>query len=50
MDQPIEDLTTTQSKPRVTFDPTLYQSGDDEDQSQPKDQSQDEPDNHEMED
>ena len=32
MDQPIEDLTKT-SKPRVTFDPTLYQSGDDEDQS-----------------
>ena len=31
MDKPIEDLTT--SKPRVTFDPTLYQSGDDEEQS-----------------
>ena len=39
MDQAIEDLTTT-SKPRVTFDPALYQSGDDEDQSIPKKQSQ----------
>ena len=34
MDQPIEDLTT--SKARVTFDPTLYQSGDDDDHSEEK--------------
>ena len=50
MDQPFEDLTTT-SKPRVTFDPTLYQSGDDEDQSVPHKPSQpDDNDNEEMED
>lgn len=48
MDQPIEDLTTTNPKPRVTFDPTLYQSGDEEDH---KKQSQDElAENQEMED
>ena len=51
MDQAIEDLTTT-SKPRVTFDPALYQSGDDEDQSIPKKHSQqdEEGENQEMED
>ena len=51
MDQPIEDLTA--SKQRVTFDPTLYQSGDDEDQSHENKggaQTINEEDNQEMED